>query len=423
MSAIVTQTHSRLTRLSALALSASAIAATLGATSAPARADDLMDAFTGGTPTLELRPRWEFVDKDGKAGAAAFTMRTLLGFSTKPVDDFGATLQFINVANIDGAYNDLVNGKVRYAPIPDPSDTNVNQAYVTFTGLPDTTITAGRQIINQDDVRFVGNVDFRQNMQTFDALTVTSKPVPDVKVTASYAWGIKDILNRHIPARIFLGEAGWAPIKQAQGEVFSYWYGNEADNLVAGAAACGLVGPQACNSVTYGLRAHGNVPLPASFSVDYKATYAHQSAYDGGSAKIDADYAQASAKLTWTDYFVNAEYMLMGSNGNGTYGFQTPLATKHAFNGWDEIFLTTPPAGLRTISAGGGATLYGATLSAKYYDFRSDYKDKSYGSEWDLSLTYALNSHVMGGVEYADYRAEGFGANTQSGWAFVKVTY
>jgi hypothetical protein len=352
-------------------------------------------------------------------------MRTLLGFSTKPVDDIAATFQLINVADIAGDHNSIVNGQTRYANIPDPAATNVNQAFISYAGIPNLTITTGRQIIALDDTRFVGNVDFRQNMQTFDAVTLTSSPLPDFKATASYIWGIKDILNRHLPTKIFLGEAYWTPRKEAAFEVFTYAYGNDAGSVIAGAAGCGLTtGPQACNSVTYGLRGHGEVALPSDFKLEYKATYAHQSSYDGGSDLVDADYAQASGKLVWQKaYNIGAEYMLMGSNGSGTYGFQTPMATKHAFNGWAEIFLTTPPTGLRTVDAFAGATLFDVTAQAKYYSFRSDYGDKNYGDEWDFSLSYKFSGHVQVGAEYANYHANGFGASTEAGWMFAKITY
>jgi len=404
-----------------IALSGAAI--TFAMASMTASAGDLTEAFTEGTPAIEFRPRFEFVDQNGKASAEAFTMRTLLGFSTKPVDDISATFQIINVADIAGTHNSLVNGLARFAAIPDPAATNVNQAFISYAGVPDLKVTVGRQIIALDDTRFVGNVDFRQNMQTFDAVTVTGSPLPDFKITASYIWGVKDIVNRHLPEKTFLGEAYWTPMKAAAFEVFTYAYGNDAGSVVAGAPGCGLTGPQACNSVTYGLRGHGEVPLTGDFKLEYKATYAHQSPYDGGSGLIDADYVQASGKLDWQAYNIGAEYMLMGSNGAGTYGFQTPLATRHAFNGWAEIFLTTPPTGLRTVDAFAGATLFDVTAQAKYYSFRSDYGDKNYGDEWDFSLSYKFSGHLQAGVEYADYHADGFGAGTQAGWMFAKITY
>jgi hypothetical protein len=385
--------------------------------------DEFTDAFVEGHPSIELRPRIEFVDQKGKADSTAFTMRTLLGFSTKPIEGISATLQFINVADFTGSYNSLVNGKTKYANIPDPSATNVNQANVSYTGIPDTTIVAGRQVINVDDVRFVGNVDFRQNQQTFDAVNIVAKPLPDVKLMGTYSWGLKDILNRHIPTNIFLAEAYWTPMKEIQGEAFAYWYGNQAHSVILGAAGCGLAGAKACNSVTYGGRIHGVVPLPLDLSLDYKGVYAHQSAYDAGSSLIDADFAQVNGKLGWKTYFIGAEYMLMGSNSKGTYAFQTPLATKHAFNGWAEIFLTTPAKGLQSVDIYAGTKLYDVNLIAKYYQFRSDYKDQSYGNEWDLSAVYPLSIHWTFGIEYANYQAHGFAADTEAGWAFVTMRY
>ena len=38
--------------------------------------------------------------------------------------------------------------------------------------------------------------------------------------------------------------------------------------------------------------------------------------------------------------------IMLGSDG-GVAAFQTPLATLHAFNGWADLFLTTPARGLR----------------------------------------------------------------------------
>ena len=49
---------------------------------------------------------------------------------------------------------------------------------LTNSSLPGTTVTLGRQRIVLDDHRFVGNVGWRQNEQTFDAIRVVNKSVP-----------------------------------------------------------------------------------------------------------------------------------------------------------------------------------------------------------------------------------------------------
>jgi hypothetical protein len=393
------------------------------ACSGSAGADPLSDAFTEGHPSIEVRPRVEIVDQATKKDATAFTVRTLLGFATNPIDGFSAMVQVSNVVDLTHNYNSNVNGKTHYATIPDPPTTRFNQAYLKYAGLQGTEIVAGRQIINLDDTRFVGNVDFRQTMQTFDAATVTTSPLANVKFVGSYAWQLNNILGRRVPTDILLAEAYWAPLKALQGEAFGYWYADRAHTVILGAAACNLAGPKACNSATYGFRVHGTVPLDDEFGVDYRGAYAKQDDFAGGSTKIDADYWQIASKLNWTRYFVGVEYMVMGSNANGTYGFQTPLATKHAFNGWAEIFLTTPPKGLDSLQFSVGGQVLGVNAVAKYYQFRSDFQDQSYGHEWDLSLVYPLSPHWQFGIEYANYRATGFGLDTEAGWAFVTMRY
>ncbi|MHB1202829.1 MAG: alginate export family protein, partial [Acidithiobacillus sp.] len=70
-------------------------------------ADPLLGAITGGQVSLQMRPRYEFMQQAGKEDANAFTLRTLLGFSSKPLYGISADLQFINVAGIVNDYNSL----------------------------------------------------------------------------------------------------------------------------------------------------------------------------------------------------------------------------------------------------------------------------------------------------------------------------
>lgn len=377
------------------------------------------DAILGGHISAEARTRAEQVDQPGKKEAQALTTRFMLGFETYPVYGLSGMVQLIDVAAWGGDYYDLLNGKTTRSAIPDPNAFNVNQAKLIYAAPFGTTLVGGRQIIILDNQRFVGNVDFRQNMQTFDAISAFSTPAEGVKLTGSYIWGIKDIVNQEIKSNSTLLEVGWAPMPQIQGEAFAYLYGNQSATLVPGAAACSLAGVQACNNQTYGARMHGVVPLPSEFSVNYQGTLAHQSAFDGGSGLIDASYAQASGKLIWRNFYAGFEYELLGSNASGTYGFQTPLATKHLFNGWAEVFLTTPPKGLQSFDYSAGVNFLDSAFVVKYYQFNSDFGNLNYGHEWDLSLTHQFTPNWSAGIEFADYQAVGFSVNTKAAWVFV----
>ena len=57
-----------------------------------------------------------------------------------------------------------------YPVVADPENYDLNRLQLTNSSLPGTVITLGRQRILLDDQRFVGNVGWRQNEQTFDAL-------------------------------------------------------------------------------------------------------------------------------------------------------------------------------------------------------------------------------------------------------------
>ncbi|MCL5980559.1 MAG: hypothetical protein M1488_07785, partial [Gammaproteobacteria bacterium] len=52
-------------------------AALLSLCAGSAAADPLLDAITGGQVSLQMRPRYEFMQQAGKEDANAFTLRTL----------------------------------------------------------------------------------------------------------------------------------------------------------------------------------------------------------------------------------------------------------------------------------------------------------------------------------------------------------
>ncbi len=389
-----------------------------------AQAHDLGYALTHGKMDFSLRPRYEVAQQSGKKEAHAFTLRTLLGYETGSYAHMRAMLQLINVASILNHYDSIVNGKTQYPVIPDAAATNVNQAYLSFSGLPSTTVRVGRQIIILNNARFVGNVGFHQNTQTFDAVSVANKGIKGLTLYAAYSWRIKNILNALVPVRVTLLNASYLLAPQTVASIYSYTYENRARSALPGAPVCALAGaPGVCNSETAGLRIAGQTSIVPGLRVLYAGDYAHQSRAPGGSPLIDANYYHLGAGFGVGPAFLRADEEVMGSNSAGTYGFQTPLASKHFFNGWAEVFLVTPPAGLRSSYITAGTALFGAKLLARYYRFSAYHTGVRYGHEWDLSAIYALRPGLALGVQYADYHADHFGLNTKAGWVFVSYHY
>lgn len=91
-------------------------------------------------------------------------------------------------------------------------------------------------------------------------------------------------------------------------------------------------------------------------------------------------------------------------DGNGRRGFQTPLATLHAYQGWADVFLSTPATGLRDLNLRAGTTVKMGPkarplkLQAGVHDFTDDDGSMRLGREFDLmaglSLTKILSAEV-----------------------------
>ena len=65
--------------------------------------------------------------------------------------------------------------------------------------------------------------------------------------------------------------------------------------------------------------------------------------------------------------------------------FRTPLATLHAFQGWADLFLATPNAGIDDLFFNVKFGIEKWQLQAIYHDFSSESGSTDYGTEIDLS--------------------------------------
>src|SRR6185437_3492933 len=81
--------------------------------------------------------------------------------------------------------------------------------------------------------------------------------------------------------------------------------------------------------------------------------------------------------------------------GNGRNAVQTPLATLHAFNGWDDQFLVTPANGFNDKFGTSGWRGKLAWI-VSYHDYRSSHASIRYGSERDASLAFPFAKNLVG---------------------------
>ena len=380
---------------------------TLGllALSAAANAEDAAsprDAIASGHATLNLRPRYEFVDQDGRPDEAnAFTVRTLAGWRTGAWNALSATIELIDVGRLDDEYNDGQNGKVRYPVVADPDNTDVNQLYLDWAGLPATNIRAGRQSIKLDNVRFDGNVEFRQVMQVFNGVTVENKGLPNTRLYAAYLGRVKTVDTRQHNTDTLLLNARYA-LSPSEALV-GYGYFQDQPDAIAAAGFSGPAPTDASNRIL-GLRADGAHPFGEKWKLLYTAEYAKQNDYAGGDARIDAHYQRLGVGGQLGDFALRVDQELLSSN-DGLYGFQTPLGTNHLFQGWADQFLTTPRQGIRDTFLSASAKIKKAQLLAEYHQLKSDTGGIDFGNEFDIGVSYPLMQKLTGKLEFADYKA------------------
>ncbi|MBH1962560.1 MAG: alginate export family protein [Rhodocyclales bacterium] len=384
--------------------------------------DSFMDALTGGKPSLDVRYRYESVDQNNALkNADASTLRLRFGYETGEYKGFGVMLEGEHLSAIgDDDYNSTTNKKTTYSIVADPEFTEVNQAYLSFSGLPNTKLKYGRQRILLDNQRFIGNVGWRQNEQTFDAFTVVNKSLPATTITAGYIYNVNRVFSHHskVPVATFanVGKAKMSsPILNisykgfSAGEIVGYGYFLDYENF-------------ATNSTqTIGLRFKGEKPVFTGYKALYTAEYAQQSDYKSNPASYDVDYYLFEGGLAKGVHSVKLGYEFL--EGNGVKSFQTPLATLHAFNGWADVFLATPANGLKDTYLGVGSAVYGVKLDAVYHDYRADRTSARYGTEWNLQATKPIAKKYLVGIKYADYNAKGFAVDTEKVWLWAEAKF
>ncbi|KRB41718.1 hypothetical protein ASE02_05330 [Phenylobacterium sp. Root700] len=386
----------------------------------PAPPPTLSEAIAGGKLLLEVRGRYEGVDQKKTAvltrNGEAFTVRTRLGWETADWRGLKGLIEFEDVrqigpehyaVNVPGALTPPLNGadKARYPIINDPDVTELNRLQLTWTPSTALAVTAGRQRILIDDQRFVGNVGWRQDEQTFDAARA-DLAFGRFKATYAYVTHVNRVLGemKDWDSDSHLLNATWSPAEalRLQGFVYALDFQNSAAN----------------SSITKGLKASGKTWV-GLFQVAYNATYAVQSDYRGNTPAYDLDYWGADAAGTFDIYTAKVSWESL--EGNGTRGFTTPLATTHAFQGWSDAFVQ-PLGGNKGFVDGiedlnfslnvkprfRAAYFFNADILVRYHDFDAQRTGADLGREWDIQAQAAITPKLSVAVKYADFEREAF---------------
>ncbi|HZZ37025.1 MAG TPA: alginate export family protein, partial [Caulobacteraceae bacterium] len=376
----------------------------------PAGPATISDAIAAGKLILEVRGRYEFVDQANLAlHAKSVSVRTRIGWESADWRGFKALLEFEDIRHLDNdTYNVAVpggaslNGKTQYPIVNDPEVTELNRAQLTWTPSPMLTVTGGRQRILIDDQRFVGNVGWRQDEQTFDGVRADFA-LGRFKATYAYVSHVNRIFGEKLDWRsdshLINATYALAEPLRLEGFVYALDFSNSPTN----------------SSLTWGARGSGKV-WAGLVQVAYDATFARQSDYRHNTASYSLDYWQASVAATYDIFTLKGDYESL--EGNGTRGFTTPLATTHAFQGWADAFAAnggnkTHVDGLRDFNVGltlkprwRWTYLFNIEAIVRYHDFDAERTGASLAHEWDAQVQAAINPKLTAAIKYANYRRE-----------------
>lgn len=350
-------------------------------------------------PLIDIRTRYEIADIDGSDFSHAWTFRERLGLKTTAWNGFSALIE----GEFSQAAVDDYNGGAALADpfdpknslIADPETNELNQAYVQYEGF-DTTAKLGRQRIKYDNDAFIGNVGWRQNEQTFDAVSLSNKSIDGLTFNFAYLNQVNRIFGsdadgplpnvQDVDSSSYLFNASYTGF---QGITFgSYAYIMNFDEL--GAWDNNTFGVSAKKTVS-------GITLYGEFAWQDKA---------GLAGTEEALYLHANASKTFGShtFMVGVEHL--------DAGFKTPLATLHAFNGFADVFVAGRTAGGHnglTDAYVSHATpiFWGMKWVNVLHAMGDNELSAGYGWEYNSVLTKKFDDNFMALAKFAWFNSEG----------------
>jgi hypothetical protein len=369
-------------------------------------------ALESGDWGVVLRYRYEHVTSDDfTEDADASTLRTVLWYRSAGFHQLRAYLEFQDVTNLGLAddHNDTQNGVTGRPAIVDPPATTVQQVNLGYTGLQDTEFVLGRREIVLDDARYVGNVLWRQNYQSFDAFYLTQQSIPRTKITYAFVDRVNTVRSTSTAIDSHLLNAN-VDLKR-WGTAVAYYYYLDFEDAPLETFSSASVGFSWQNEAKVG-----------AYRLPYRVELARQNDVADNPERIDATYVRATLGAVRGRWRADLGYELLG--GSETDGrFTTPLATLFKFNGWADQFLVTPPNGLRDVSLGAkySSQRYRAILTL--HRFEADSGSAHYGDELDFRFVWVAPWKQEFAVQYAHFDGKDGYVDVDKFWFLTQYTF
>ena len=344
----------------------------------------------------------------------------MAGWRSAPWGDLRFTIEGIHTDRLGPKNFNDDGGLINISPyplLPDPQTTDLNQAFVEYSGLPATRVVAGRQRVRMDSQRWVSDNDFRQIPQLFDGIGATNTSLPYAELYAAYFSRVRTTSGVDSPLNLSLLHAAINPWPGHAVAAYAIFHDQPQNGAFTGFAN---------NSYrVVGARAEGAFALAAHrLEFPYTLEYARQDAYAGGDPRIDVPYWRAGGGVTWHNVTLRADQEVKGSNA-GQYGVQMPLTDFYGFNGWTLHFFNTPRQGLKDRWATLRWPVADFLFFAEAHKFRTDFANLDFGHENDMGISWSFYDGVSLRLQHARYDPgpDGTGARVRKTWLTLTYTY
>jgi hypothetical protein len=365
-------------------------------------AETLGEAFTAEGFYAALRWRGEVVNQDPfDKDAVAIPLRARVGYESSAWAGFSLKVEYDYVFDFGvDTYNEgggNTPDRDEFPVIADPAGGDLNQAYLQWrTGVGDR-FRLGRQRIVYDNARFIGDVVWRQNEQTYDAMSYERLDLAGFDLRAAYLDTVHRIFGSNVPAGehdldSWVVNVGYG--FDGAGKLVGYLY--DIDNRDVASFS----------TVTAGLRWVG-APFGAKDAWNVMLEFARQEDTANNPVPFSANYWRGDLSFRWGKPTLYVGYeSLGGDDSRPGAAFRTPLATLHAFNGWADKFLTTPDAGLNDAFLGVRGPLGNWQWNVLWHDFSAESGSQDFGTELDGVLTRTFGNGLGVLFKAANFRTD-----------------
>lgn len=354
-------------------------------------------------PMIDIRTRYEFGDIDGFDRSHAWTFRERIGLKTKAWNGFSALIE----GEFSQAVVDDYHGGAKEADpfdpantlIADPETNELNQVILQYEGF-DTVGKIGRQRITYDNSAFIGNVGWRQNEQTYDAISFANKSIEGLTLNYAYLDQVNRIFGSKADAPLASNYTNVQDIGTSTHLFNASYTGIKGLTLGGYAYIMNFEDVSSWDNNTFGIIAKRDV-----LGVTLYGEIAWQDKA-GTRGEDEAMYAHITATKTF-----GTQALTLGVESLGQ-GFKTPLATVHVFNGFADVTdaarLSAAHNGLTDIYISHTTPIfYGIKWMNVLHALGDNKISADYGWEYDSVLTKKFDDHFTAIAKFALFESEG----------------